>query len=116
MRLQKSLYPQNDASKENDFPFTFSKEGDFYEIRILKIPLYMGETEFLITNLIPQLVGTTTFKALYSKWWPIETRYNTLQHKLKIEQFTEKNGNLYPTGFLCYLTFIKSGKFPKNSY
>ena len=113
MRVQKIFHPQIDTCPKDDFPFSFSKNGKDYETRVIKLPLPSGETEILVTNLTPQQVEISDFNALYFKRWPIETRYNTLKHKLKIEQFTGKTvvsiqQDFYATLYLSNIvTFFK---------
>ena len=46
-----------------------------------------GETETLITNLLFNRMGLSAFKVLYFKRWLVETKYDELKHKLKIENF-----------------------------
>jgi hypothetical protein len=57
-------------------------------VRVLKFPLPSGEIETLITDIADTRYGTKTFKSLYFKRWPIETKYDMLKKKLEVENFS----------------------------
>lgn len=57
-------------------------------IRILKFKIASGEIETLITNIPEKRYTVKTFKALYFKRWPVETKYDELKNKLEIENFS----------------------------
>jgi hypothetical protein len=59
-------------------------------VRVIKFRLSSGEIETLITDLVDTKYGTKTFKALYFKRWPIETKYDRLKNKLEIENFSAR--------------------------
>ena len=69
-----------------------NKEYDIRErikIRLIRIELCSGEIEVLITSLIDsKKYPHKMFKELYFKRWGIETLYDELKNKLKIEYFT----------------------------
>jgi len=57
-------------------------------LRVIKFRLDSGEDETLITDLGKKYKGIQTFKALYFKRWPIETKYNEIKNKLEVENFS----------------------------
>ena len=57
-------------------------------LRVIKFRLDSGEDETLITDLTKKYNGVKTFKALYFKRWPIETKYDQVKKKLEIENFS----------------------------
>jgi len=57
-------------------------------LRVIKFRLESGEDETLITDLTKKYRGVKTFKALYFKRWPIETKYDQVKKKLEIENFS----------------------------
>lgn len=58
-------------------------------IRVLHVTIPNTETqEYLVTNLFDASFTSEDFCFLYHLRWGIETKYNDLKNKLKIEQFT----------------------------
>lgn len=58
-------------------------------VRFIRIELSSGETEVLITSLLDEKeYPHAIFKELYFKRWKIETLYDQLKNKLKIEYFS----------------------------
>lgn len=59
------------------------------EVRLIRVKLPSGEIELLITSLLDSKhYPISIFKELYFKRWKIETFYDELKNKLKIEHFT----------------------------
>lgn len=59
------------------------------KVRMIRIELPNGQTELLITSLLEDQKYTPIFfKELYFKRWKIETFYDELKNKLKIEHFS----------------------------
>ena len=59
------------------------------QVRLLRIDLPGGETEVLITTLLDsQKYPTKLFKKLYFMRWGVETFYDELKNKLKVEHFS----------------------------
>jgi hypothetical protein len=58
-------------------------------MRVIKFRLPGGETETLITSLSDKKrYGMSSFKGLYFKRWPIETKYDEVKKKLEVENFS----------------------------
>jgi hypothetical protein len=60
-------------------------------VRFTKIKLNEHNMEYLVSNLSLEEFNSQELKELYGNRWNIETSYNTIKNKLKIESFT---GNL----------------------
>ena len=59
------------------------------KVRLIRIDLPSGEIEILMTSLLDSKKNPTTmFKELYFLRWGIETFYDELKNKLKLEYFT----------------------------
>jgi len=59
------------------------------KVRLVRINLPSGETEVLITSLLnPKRYPNGIFKELYFKRWKVETFYDELKNKLKVEHFS----------------------------
>ena len=79
------IKPGQKKSFENK-PYTKSST---LKIRLLRITLNGGGIEVLATSLLDSKhYGNEAFKELYFKRWKIETYYDELKNKLKIEEFS----------------------------
>ena len=79
------IKPRQKKSFENK-PYTKSST---LKIRLLRITLNSGGIEVLATSLLDSKhYGNEVFKELYFKRWKIETYYDELKNKLKIEEFS----------------------------
>lgn len=59
------------------------------KVRLVRVELPCGEIEVLATSLInTKKYGSKKFKELYFKRWKVETFYDELKNKLKLEHFT----------------------------
>ena len=59
------------------------------KVRLVRVELPSGEVELLITSLLDFTIHKTKdFKELYFKRWGIETFYDELKNKLKVENFS----------------------------
>lgn len=59
------------------------------KVRLVRVDLPSGQVEILITSLLSSKTYThRIFKALYAKRWGVETFYDELKVKLKIENFS----------------------------
>lgn len=59
------------------------------KVRLVRVELPSGEVELLITSLLDfTIYKTEDFKELYFKRWGIETFYDELKNKLKVENFS----------------------------
>lgn len=91
-------HPENDiiaiwepSKKEKE---NAKKNGLDYQpvkVRVVKIILKTGETEFLVTNLLDQSKYTIEdLEALYHLRWSVEEGFKNLKSKMKIEYFGAK--------------------------
>lgn len=59
------------------------------KIRLTRVELPKGQVEILMTSLLDaKTYPSNTFKALYFKRWGVETYYDELKNKLKVEHFS----------------------------
>ena len=59
------------------------------EVRLVRVELPNNKVEILITSLLDsQEYPSSMFKKLYAKRWEIETLYDELKNKLKVEHFS----------------------------
>lgn len=59
------------------------------KVRLIRIELGKGQVEILMTSLLDSRVyKTNQFKKLYFKRWGVETFYDELKNKLKVEHFS----------------------------
>lgn len=77
----------------NDNKFRLKLMNTTYKLRIVKIPIINSETnestyEILLTNLTNDEFSFDDLKELYHLRWNIETAYNTLKNKMKLEEFS----------------------------
>lgn len=79
----------------------YTKESRL-KIRLLRIELPNGEIEVLATSLIDSVrYPSKMFKELYFKRWGIETFYDELKNKLKVEYFTGYSSQSIEQDFYC---------------
>lgn len=72
--------PISDKQYEKDTPI---------KVRLIRVDLSGGETELLITSLLDsKKYPYKIFKQLYFKRWKVETFYDELKNKLKVEYFS----------------------------
>lgn len=92
------MYPNNRHSfKDKDY-----HKGSFLKVRLLRVDLPGGEVEVLITTLLDsQKYPAKLFKELYFLRWGVETFYDELKNKLKIEQFTGYSQVSIQQDFFC---------------
>ncbi len=61
-------------------------------LRLIKIKLYNGEYEILVTTLTDcEKYSYDVFKELYFKRWPVEEQYKFFKSRIEIENFTGKS-------------------------
>ncbi|MCY1660214.1 hypothetical protein [Chryseobacterium sp. SL1] len=60
----------------------------FIKVRLIGIKLPNGEIEVLATSLTDEKYKNEIFKSLYFERWKIETYYDELKNKLKVEYFS----------------------------
>lgn len=62
--------------------------SDSIPIRVIRVELDSGVTEYLATNLMDPDITPEMFKELYFLRWKIESKYNELKNRLEIEEFS----------------------------
>lgn len=97
--------------QDNTFEHKFAKLKHTLKLRVLKIQLPNGTTEYLATNLFDASISLDDFKWAYRKRWGIETKYNDVKNKLEIENFTGYSPvailqDFYATIFLANLAGV----------
>lgn len=74
------------------------------EVRLVKVKLDNGQTELLMTSLMDEnTYPASLFKELYFKRWKIETLYDKLKNKLRIEQFSGYSETSILQDYYCTL-------------
>ena len=111
MRVQKSFSQLIDESTQEDYYMDLSYQKKTYKVRIIKLKLPSNEIEVLVTNVGRNQFKKSEFMELYFKRWPIETKYNTIKNKLKLENFSGRTlisvqQDFYATMFLSNLVAI----------
>lgn len=72
------------------------------KVRLVRVDLPNGEIEILMTSLLDsQIYQTSIFKELYFLRWGIETFYDELKNKLKVEYFTGYSIMSIQQDFFC---------------
>ena len=89
MRVRKKFSTEIDELSPGDHHRIYLEQDEKkIPVRVIKFNLDGGEEETLITNLFDKKYEIKTFKTLYFKRWPIETKYDQLKKKLEIENFS----------------------------
>ena len=97
--------------RDNIIEHKFARLKETVKIRVVKVALSTGETEYLVTNLFDTDLNETEFGNLYHTRWGIETKYNDIKNKLEIENFTGYTPDailqdFYATMFLANLAGV----------
>ena len=72
------------------------------KVRLVRVDLPSGEIEILMTTLLDsQIYPSSMFKELYFRRWGIETFYDELKNKLKVEFFTGYSKSTIMQDFFC---------------
>lgn len=98
-------------AQDNTLEYKFAKLKEPLKLRIVKIQLPNGDTEYLATNIFDPQISLDDFKWAYQKRWGIETKYNDVKNKLEIENFTGYSPiailqDFYATMFLANLAGV----------
>ena len=73
--------------KDPELKEKYSKES-YLELRVVTVELKSGIKERLFTNIPPEIMSTDDIYHIYGERWIIETNYNSLRNRLKIENYT----------------------------
>lgn len=87
---------------------------DNIKVRIIRIPLSTGETEYLLTNLDSNEVTIEEMGELYFKRWGIETAYDVLKNKLCIENISGKKKIIIEQDFYAQMLLFNMVEDLKN--
>jgi hypothetical protein len=92
------IYPgKNISFKDKDYT-----RHTGLKVRLIRVELPTGEVEVLITTLLDsQKYPAKMFKELYFLRWGVETFYDELKNKLKVEYFTGYSEISIRQDFLC---------------
>lgn len=72
----------------DDRPLRTTLMNTVYSLRFLKIPLGEHKDEILLTKLTPEEFTADELKEVYHLRWGIETTYNILKNRMKLEEFS----------------------------
>lgn len=77
----------------NDRSFRTTLMNTVYPLRFIKLPLRKQDDEdradkILLTNLTPDDFSANDLKEVYRLRWEIETAYNVLKNRMKLEEFS----------------------------
>lgn len=88
--------------KEQDLTAKQYDKKTTIKVRLVRVDLPCGEIEILMTTLLDsQIYPASMFKELYFLRWGIETYYDELKNKLKVEFFTGYSKNTIMQDFFC---------------
>jgi len=80
-----SIYPSKNT-KLSDKPYD---KNTPIKVRLIRVELPKGGVEILMTSLVDaKTYSAKSFKSLYAKRWGVETFYDELKNKLKVEHFS----------------------------
>lgn len=99
MRRSINTFTKGFDPEKEDQIIKIKYKRKIYEIRTVKFKLESGEDEILLTNLMDKSYTLQDFKKLYFKRWGIETKYDDLKNKLKMDNFTGPNKVLIEQDF-----------------
>ncbi len=96
-RVVEILPGKNQAIQDKDYD-----KNTVMKVRLIRIDLPSGEIEILMTSLLDsKKYPSTMFKELYFLRWGIETFYDELKNKLKLEYFTGYSTISIMQDFFC---------------
>lgn len=82
MIFQKSFNQLINESTQEDYYTDLNYQKKTYKVRIIKLKLSSDEIEVLVIN-----IGIEFMERCFKRC-PIETKYNTIKNKLKLENFS----------------------------
>ena len=89
----------------DDLKEFMKKNNGLYKVRIVKVKLNNGKTEILFTNLPKEVASKEELKELYGQRWSIETNFDKLKNKIKIEQFSGRRKITIEQDFYSHILF-----------
>lgn len=95
MRIKDNLKITRSASNDSIIMLPASNHkcpdtdrSDSIPIRVIRVELDSGITEYLATNVMDPDITPSMFKQLYFLRWKIECKYNELKNRLEMEEFS----------------------------
>ena len=82
--FRKAVFEQPDVL----FTYPASHDQDSITLRSIHFLLENGNSEYLVTNLMPEQLETGKFMELYRLRWGVESKYRELKNQLEIEAFS----------------------------
>lgn len=99
---KKSIVTEIGTPKNHSFKGKDYNKDTRIKVRLIRVDLPAGEVEVLITTLLDsQKYPAKMFKELYFLRWDVETFYDELKNKLKIEHFTGYSQASIQQDFFC---------------
>lgn len=99
---KKSIVTEMFPKQSQSFKDKEYDKNSTLKVRLLRIELSGGEVEILMTTLLDsKKYPTKLFKELYFLRWGIETFYDELKNKLKVEYFTGYSAVSIQQDFFC---------------
>lgn len=94
MRLKENLVITRSESNDSIVMLSSNRThsgttgSDPIPVRIIRVELDSGVTEYLATNVMDPNITPEMFKELYFLRWKIESKYNELKNRLEMEEFS----------------------------
>lgn len=94
MRLKENLVITRSESNDSIVMLSSNRThsgttgSDPIPVRIIRVVLDSGVTEYLATNVMDPNITPEMFKELYFLRWKIESKYNELKNRLEMEEFS----------------------------
>ncbi len=87
MRIPKTF--KKAVFEDNDSLFTYPASDNKcpLTLRSINFVLDNGNTEYLVTNIMPEQMETERFTELYRLRWGVESKYRELKNRIEIEAF-----------------------------
>lgn len=87
-------------SQNQSFEDKKYRKNETLKVRLVRVKLKDGSIEILMTSLLnSKIFKSNTFQELYFKRWGVETYYNELKNKLKVEYFSGYSYNTIQQDF-----------------
>jgi hypothetical protein len=115
MRLKEGLKISQKCKKCNgEFIAVFPGINGKIELRVIEVTLSNGTKEYLATNLMDPAITPEMFRELYFYRWPVETKYQELKSRLKIEEFNGATTTSIFQEFYINMLFANLSSLIKN--
>ena len=99
---KRSMIAELHPKKDKSFPGKSYNKNSSLKIRLVRVDLPSGQVEVLMTTLLDsKKYPSKMFKDLYFLRWGVETFFDELKNKLKVEHFTGYSENSIRQDFMC---------------